>query len=63
MFIKTAIALAIIVGTVSGALTATKQRSSIPNLDAYDCRGVDVGSDPRILINRPQSGMCDSVEK
>ena len=63
MFTKTAIALAIIVGTASGALAATKQRSSIPNWDAYACRGVYVGSDPRILINRPQNGICDGVEK
>ena len=46
MFTKTAIVLAIIVGTVSGALAANKQSSSTPNWDAYDCRGVYVGSDP-----------------
>ena len=63
MFTKTAIELAIIVGTSSGALAANKQSSSIPNWDAYDCRGVHVGSDPKILINRPQNGMCDSVEE
>ena len=63
MFIKTVIALAIIVGTASGALAANKQNSSTPNWDVYDCRGVHVGSDPKILINRPQNGMCDSVEE
>jgi hypothetical protein len=63
MFTKTAIALAIIVGTASGALAANKQGSSTLNWDAYDCRSVYVGSNPRTLINRPQNGMCDSVEE
>ena len=54
MFTKTAIALAVIVGTASDALAANKQGSTTPNWDTYDCRGVYVGSDPRILINRPQ---------
>jgi hypothetical protein len=63
MFTKTAIALAIIVGTASGALAGNKQNSSTPNSVAYGCRGVHVGSDPKILINRPQNGMCDHVEK
>ena len=62
MFTKTAIALAIIVGTASGALAATKQSSSIPKWDAYDCRSVHVDSNPRLLINRPQNGMCDRAE-
>ena len=46
MFTTTAIALAIVVGISSGALAATRQRSSIPSWEAYDCRGVYVGSDP-----------------
>jgi hypothetical protein len=58
MFTKTAIALAILFSTASGAL-ATNQSSSTPNLDGHDCRGVYFGSNPRVLINRPQSGMCD----
>ena len=62
MFTKTAITLAIIVGTASGALAANKQNSSSPTWDAYDCRGVHVASDPKILINRPQNGMCDHAE-
>ena len=62
MFTKNAIALAIIVGTASGALAANKQNSSSPTWDAYDCRGVYVASDPKILINRPQNGMCDHAE-
>ena len=62
MFTKTVIALAIIAGTASGALAANKQNSSTPNWDAYDCRGVYVASDPKILINRPQNGMCDHAE-
>ena len=63
MFTKTAIALAIIAGIASGVLAANKQSSSVSNWEAYDCRGVYVGSDPRILINRPQNGMCDRVEE
>jgi hypothetical protein len=62
MFTKIAIALAIIVGTAAGALAANKQSSSTPNWDTYECRGVFVGSDPKILINRPQNGMCDRAE-
>ena len=62
MFTKTAIALAIIVGTASGALAVNKQSSITPNWDGYDCRGVYVGSDPKILINRPRNGMCDRAE-
>ena len=62
MFTKTAIALAIIVSTASGAPAATKQSSSNPKWDAFDCRGVYVGTNPRILINRPQNGMCDRAE-
>ena len=53
MFTKTAITLTIIVGTASGALGAPKQNSSSPNWDAYDCRGVYVGADPKILIIDP----------
>ena len=62
MFTKTAIALAIIVGTASGALAGTKQSSSNPNWGAYDCPGAYVGSNPRTLINRPQNGLCDARE-
>jgi hypothetical protein len=63
MFTKTAIALAIIAGIASGALAASKQSGSTSNWNAFDCRGVYVGSDPKILINRPQNGMCDIVEE
>jgi hypothetical protein len=62
MFTKTAIALAIIVGTASGALAATKQSSSRPKWDAHACQDVYVGSNPRILINRPHNGMCDRAD-
>ena len=62
MFTKIAIALAIIAGSASGALAANKQVSTTPDWDAYDCRGVYVGSDPKILINRPRNGMCDRAE-
>ena len=56
MVIKSAIALAIVVGFTSGAWAATKEGGSIPTWDPDNCRSVYVGSDPRILINRPQ--MC-----
>jgi hypothetical protein len=47
MFTKTAIALAIILGTASGTLAATKkQHSTNPTWDVYDGRGVYLGSDP-----------------
>jgi hypothetical protein len=62
MFTKTAIALAIIVGTASGALAGTTQNSSNSNWGAYDCPGAYAGSKPRILINRPQNGLCDARE-
>jgi hypothetical protein len=62
MFTKTAIALAIVVGTASAALAGTEQSSSGPNRGAYDCPGAYVGSNPGILINRPQNGLCDARE-
>jgi len=62
MFTKAAIALAVMVGTASGALAGTNQSSSDPNRGAYDCPGAYVGSNPRILINRPQNGLCDARE-
>jgi hypothetical protein len=46
MFTKTTFALAIIIGTASGALAATKQHSTAPGNDVYDARGMYVGSDP-----------------
>jgi hypothetical protein len=46
MFAKTTFALAIIIGTASGALAATKQYSTAPSHDVYDARGNYVGSDP-----------------
>jgi hypothetical protein len=64
MFIKTPIALAVIVGITSGALAATtKQHSPNPAWEVYDCRGVYVVLDPKLLINRPQNGMCESVKE
>lgn len=45
MFTKTAIALAIIVSTASGALAATKQRSINGANDVYS-NGTYLGSDP-----------------
>jgi len=44
-FIAT-LALALILGTASGALAATKQYSTAPSHDVYDARGIYVGSDP-----------------
>lgn len=46
MFTKTAIALAIILGTASGALAAAKKHSTSSGHDVYDVRGWYVGSDP-----------------
>ena len=46
MFNKTAIALALILGTASVTLAATNQHSTAPSHDVYDARGVYVGSDP-----------------
>ena len=51
MFTKTAIVLAIIVGTVSGALAANKQNSSTANWDAYDCRGVFAALRLRVQVD------------
>jgi hypothetical protein len=62
MFTKTAIALAIIIGTASGVPAETKQSCSNPNWGAYDCPGEYVGSNPKILINRPQNGSYDVRE-
>jgi hypothetical protein len=57
MFMKTAIALAIIVGTASAA----PDPSNTTKGDVYDCRGGSFGLDRKALINRPQSGMCNFV--
>jgi len=46
MFTKSTIALAIIIGTISGALAAEKKHSVAPSQDAYDVRSNYVGSDP-----------------
>jgi hypothetical protein len=45
MFTKTVFALAIMIGTISGSLAATKHQSIAPN-HGYDARAVSVGSDP-----------------
>jgi hypothetical protein len=49
MFIKTTLALAIIIGTAAGALAAVKYRGANPH-DVYDTRGTYVGSDPDAKI-------------
>jgi hypothetical protein len=46
MFTKIAIALALVLGTASGTLAATKQQGTTPNHDVYDFHGKYVGSDP-----------------
>ena len=46
MFIKTALALAIVAGTAATALAAPKNYSINPTHDVYDTRGKYVGSDP-----------------
>jgi len=58
MFTKTTFALAIIIGTASGALAQTRPYSTAPSHDVYDARGVYVGSDPdaniRFQLRRDQ---------
>ena len=49
MFTKTTIALAIILGTASATLAATKKHSMNPGHDVY-VNGVYVGSDPDAFI-------------
>jgi hypothetical protein len=46
MFTKTTFALAIIIGTASCALAATKQQSVAPNGNVYNAQGAYVGTDP-----------------
>jgi len=46
MFIKTALALAVVLATAAGAIAAPKQYSTNPANDVYDTRGKYVGSDP-----------------
>jgi hypothetical protein len=46
MLTKTALALALIVGTAAGAVAAPKNYSNNPAYDVYDTRGKYVGSDP-----------------
>jgi hypothetical protein len=46
MFIKTALALAVVLGTAAGAIAAPKQYSTNPAHDVYDTRGKYIGSDP-----------------
>jgi hypothetical protein len=46
MFIKTALALALVVGTAASALAAPKNYSTNSANDVYDTRGKYVGSDP-----------------
>ena len=45
MFAKTAIALALIIGTASGALAQTKKYTN-PSHDVYSTSGKYLGSDP-----------------
>jgi hypothetical protein len=46
MFIKTALTLAVVLGTVAGAVAAPKQYGTNPTHDVYDIRGKYLGSDP-----------------
>jgi hypothetical protein len=46
MFTKTAIALALIIGTTSGALAQTKKYSTNPANDVFSTTGKYLGSDP-----------------
>ena len=49
MFTKIAIALAIILGTATGTLAATKKNSTNPTFDTYNSRGMH--SDPQIRLD------------
>jgi hypothetical protein len=46
MFTRTTFAPAILLGTASAVLAATKRHSFAPGHDVYDTRGAYVGSDP-----------------
>ena len=46
MFTKTALALALVIGTAAGAVAAPKKYSTNSAHDVYDTRGNYVGSDP-----------------
>ena len=46
MLIKTALALALVLGTAAGAVAAPKKYSTNPAHDVFDTTGKYVGSDP-----------------
>jgi hypothetical protein len=46
MFTKTAIALALLVGTASAVLAAPKSQNTNPRNDVFDITGKYLGSDP-----------------
>jgi len=46
MFLKTALTLAVVLGTVAGAVAAPKQYTTNPTNNVYDIRGKYLGSDP-----------------
>jgi hypothetical protein len=46
MFLKTAVALALVLGTAAGAVAAPKKYSTNPANDVFDTRGQYLGSDP-----------------
>jgi hypothetical protein len=46
MFLKTALALALVLGTAAGAVAAPKKYSTNPAHDVFDTTGKYVGSDP-----------------
>jgi hypothetical protein len=46
MFTKTALAIALVIGTTSGAFAAPKKYSTNPAHDVYDTSGKYLGSDP-----------------
>jgi hypothetical protein len=51
MFTKIAIALAIILGTASGTLAATKKNSINPSFDTYNSRGMHSDPDPHVRLD------------
>ncbi len=51
MFTKIAIALAIVLGTATGTLAATKKNTTNPSFDAYYSRGMHYDGDAQIRLD------------
>jgi hypothetical protein len=61
MFIKTTIALAVIVSTVAGAFAAERHRRFDPSWEAYDSRNTYYGREWGSQ-GWPRHGMCGCAE-